>query len=162
MSNKVWFIRLAKGVHHGLPTRWPEWLWSVFLFQWGWRLLGGIDSFTGHSAWDGLAWWAPDYAWGLFACLVAMTRGGALLVNGTFSDTIYSKFSPLVRTAGALASGGIWTMVWLSASATTVPNQGGVTYLFVALLDFLTAYYVGGEAGQNLRAHGYGRRHRVE
>lgn len=153
----VWFLRVYHGVRHTFPTRWLEWVMAAFILVWGGRLLDGQDSFvTPSRAWDGLAYWAPDYVWGAVMVAVGGVRLFALLVNGTFHDTVYSQFSPLVRGMSAGLCGTLWLFVELSVAS--VGTQGSITYAVICIIDFFVSYYVLGEAGDNLRAHRNGRR----
>jgi hypothetical protein len=159
MSERFWILRVYHGVRHTFPTRWLEWLMAVLIIVWGGRLLDGHDSFaTPSHAWDGLAYWAPDYAWGSIMVLVGAARFGALTINGTFNNTIYSQFSPLVRGMSAGVCGILWLFVELSVAS--VGTQGSITYAAICTIEFFISVFVLGEAGDNLRAHRHGRRNR--
>lgn len=152
----VWFLRVYHGVRHGFPGRWLEWVMGAFIIVWGARLLDSSNSFvTPSHAWDGLAHWAPDYVWGTAMILVGVLRILALLINGTFRDTLYSQYSPLVRAMSAGLCGSLWLFVELSVAS--VGTQGSITYAVICIIDFSTSYHVMGEAGDNLRAHRNGR-----
>jgi hypothetical protein len=157
MGQNFWVLRVFRGVHHTFPMRWLEWVMTVFIVIWGSRLLDGQDSFKSSShAWDGLAYWAPDWVWGWAMVLTGGARLVALVINGTFNDTIYSQYSPLVRGMSAGVCGIFWLFVELSVAS--VGTQGSITYAAICTIEFFVSVFVLGEAGDNLRAHRHGRR----
>lgn len=157
-SDRFWVLRVYRGVRHSFPTRWLEWLMAIFIIVWGANFLGVVadtdPAVAVKSAWHSMTFWAPLPVW---ACLM-ITVGGlrllALAINGTFADTIYSQYSPIVRAGGAFVGGIIWAFVALSALK--AGTQSSITYPTIMIIEWFMAYFVFGEAGDNLRAH-YGR-----
>ena len=159
MNDPVWFLRVYDGVRHSFPTRWLEWLMAVYITWWGVSFIGVSPdpnpAIAAKSAWHDLTFWAPIPIWSLLMILIGVARLLALAINGTFRDTIYSQYSPVVRGACAFLSGVVWAFVALSSLS--AGTQSAITYPTVFLIEWFMAWFVFGEAGDNLRAH-YGRR----
>ena len=111
---------------------------------------------TESGAWAGLAYWfGADWIFCTIMCSAGIAQFAALTINGTFHDTVYARYSPLVRAATAFLCCGCWLMVWLSSTAAN--TQGAVAYWAPALINGIIAYYVGGEFGDTLGKHKNGR-----
>ena len=158
MTDKVWFIRIVDGVWHSFPSRRWEWLFAWAAVGWSARwLFDPIDNFvTVSGAWDGLAA-LFHYDW-LFAGLMflaGLARLAALTVNGTFTETVYARYSPLVRSITAAICGIFWLLIWLSSIASG--GQGLMTFYAFVVVDLGTAWIVIGEGADVLREWRNGR-----
>lgn len=162
----VWFIRIVDGVRHSFPSRWYEWIMGVWAFAWAARwLFDPTDNFLSsingqlNPAWAGLQYlfWA-DWVFAGFMFVFAMARLVALTVNGTFHETWYARYSPLVRGITAALCGICWLSIWLSALASN--SQGGVTYWAPVVIEFITAYFVITESADVIREWRNGRTRR--
>lgn len=156
MAEKVWFIRLFVGVKHGFPYRWHEWVMALGEFLWsGNWLFDNADNFLNAEgnvspAWRGLQYlFGADwvFAGGMF--ILALARLTALAINGTFYETWYARWSPLVRAATAGLCGVAWFAIWISSAA--AKGQGGVTFWILVAIDFFTAFFVINEGADALR-----------
>lgn len=152
MSNGVWFIRIIDGVRHSFPDRKIEWILGVWAFVWSVKwLLDPVDNFsTATGAWNGLRY-LFEYDW-LFAglmCLTGVARLAALTINGTFKETLYARYSPLVRAITGVLCGLFWLAIWLSALSSG--GQGSVTFWAPMVIEFLTAVFIVDESADVLR-----------
>lgn len=159
MAERFWLLRVYEGVRHSFPMRWLEWVMAVAITLWGWGFLGAIyDPLSGRGkVWHSLLYFAPQLTWGWGMMLIGGLRLTALALNGTFHDTFYAQYSPLVRGMTAGLCGSLWFFVslsYLSAGA-----QSGLIYPVPFVIESFIAYFVLGEAGDNQRAHN-GRRNR--
>lgn len=141
----LWFLTVYHGVRHTFPMRWLEWLMSFFIIAWGDNLL----SREGLPQWNGLIHWFPLWAWGWTMMLAGVLRLIALGVNGTFRNTFYSRYSPLVRGMTA----GFCGLLWLSASL----SAAALTPFFLFTIEMFVAYFVIGEAGDMRKQVRHGR-----
>lgn len=157
----VWFLRVYRGVKHSFPMRWLEWVMAGFIIVWGYTFLSvTVDpnpAVAARSAWHGMTFWLPIWAWGTAMIAAGTLRLVALAINGTFRDTIYSQYSPLVRGITAGFCGLVWLAVALSSLS--AGTQSGITYPCIFIIESFVSYFVLGEAGDNLRAHRNGRKH---
>ena len=159
--NGIWYLRVYAGIVHSFPLRRVEWIMAAFCAAWGAKLFEPGDNFdTASGSWDGLAYWSSgwggDTGWGVLMVTMAILRVAALVINGTFHDTVYSRYSPLVRAATAFGCSVVWLFVAFSAAAAS--SQGAITYPFVFFLEASTTYFVVGEFGDVMRAKRRGRR----
>lgn len=148
----VWFIRIVGGVAHSFPVRWIEWLMGLWALAWALKwLLDPADNFsTPSGAWLGLKYlFGSDTLFSGGMALFGVLRLAALTVNGTFYDTIYARYSPLVRGITAALCGMAWLCIWLSSSASN--SQGVVNFCFPMAIEFFTAYFVVTESADVLR-----------
>lgn len=141
----LWFLTVYHGVRHTFPMRWLEWLMSIFIIVWGDSLLGRSSS----PLWNSMIYWFPLWVWGWSMMTVGVLRLIALGINGTFRNTLYSRYSPMVRGLTAGFCGLLWLAVALSAAA--------MLPLFFFILEMFVAYFVIGEAGAVTRAARHGR-----
>lgn len=155
----VWYLQIWPGVRTHFKPRWIEWVMAIWLIVWGGNMIlkPGDDFVTPSGAWNGLRYWfGEDVVFCWIMVLVGILGLVALTINGTFRDTFYARYSPLVRATTSFLGSLMWLAVWLSSlSAST---QGAVAYWAPALIEMLTAYYVFGEFGETLRRYHDGRR----
>lgn len=118
------FIRVVTGIRDHFEERVVEWVMGAALIWWGSRLIGANDAWTNREAWAGMLWWMPENAWGWNCMGLGAARLIALAINGTFSDTAYGRFSPMVRSLSATLGGIFWFLVVLSVSAVATSGSG--------------------------------------
>lgn len=127
------FLRVVTGVRQHFDDRVVEWAMAFTGMFWGWTLAQPSTAWVNESAWMGMTRMAalfgvaPEGAedfWGL----LCMIGGGfwlvALTVNGTFADTAYSRYSPLVRGLAAIGAVFVWWQVVMSVSAAQTSGSG--------------------------------------
>lgn len=137
-------VRVVRGIHAHLPARAAEWALGAILFNWGWILLLPGQTF-GREAYDLMVAIAPEPIWGIACLVIGATRLIALVINGTFADTAYSRFSPHVRTAMSGLSCFFWLQIVLSF-ALAPPGTGLAVYPVLLVLDLYSAYRAAGDA----------------
>lgn len=126
--------RIASGIRKHLPARASEWALSAILLIWGLNCLltpGYLD----RPAWQVLGAWGSQSLWGCAALTIALSRFIALVINGTFADTSWSRFSPHVRAAMAFLSCFFWMSQALSVWATETTATGLSTPAVLFALD---------------------------
>lgn len=155
----TWYLKVVPGVRTHFWARKNEWIMSSWMVVWGMNMIlkPGDDFETASGVWDGLAYWfGAD--WVFCSIMVAAGMAGllALTVNGTFHDTVYSRYSPLVRALSAFVGCGLWFMVWLSTLASS--SQGAVAYWVPTLFEALITYKAIGEFGDVMGIRHRGRK----
>lgn len=152
----IWYLKIWPGVRTHFRSRDVEWIMAVALIVWGGNMFlkPGNDLITASGAWDGLRYWFhEDWVVSLIMVTAGVASLLALLINGTFADTLYSRYSPFVRSIAMGAGSLIWLAVWMSAlSANTA-----VTYWVPTLLCGMRSFYAMGEFGVILRGYHDGR-----
>lgn len=134
--------RLYRGVSSHFPARASEWALAAILFLWGLNAMFTPDYFN-RPLWlplremlpEELVLLPPPLFWGGGALLVAVLRLGALIVNGTFADTAWSRFSPHVRMLMSVLSCFFWTTQVLSVWASEQVWTGLSTSAVLLALD---------------------------
>lgn len=126
------FFRIVTGIRSHFEMRFIEWLMGFTLVWWGLRLIGENDAWSNEAAWIGLTQYLPENTWGWISIALGLARLIALAINGTFQNTIYSRFSPMVRGITSIASGAMWLLVFLSVNATQT-SGGGIYHLPLVL-----------------------------
>lgn len=120
------FLRIATGIKDHFDVRVVEWAVAITCTYWGWTLAQPGDAWNNPAAWAGMLRIASEDMWGF----ISMLAGGfwlmALALNGTFSGTIYARYSPTVRGIAALGAAMVWFQVLLSVSA--VQSSGSAIY----------------------------------
>lgn len=156
MAERFWLLRVLHGVRHSFPMRWLEWVMAVTILAWGDNFLGvQVTPNSTRSAWYGMTFYAPTWFWAWLMIAFGVLRLAALAINGTFRETIYSQYSPLIRGATSGLCGVLWFFVALSSLS--AGTQSGVVYPAVFIIEAFIAYFVLGEAGDNMKAHIHGR-----
>lgn len=135
----MFIIRVVVGIRNHLPERALEWVLAINIFWWGWRLADPATQWQNAVAWEYMRSFWGEEAWGW----VCMTIGGlrilALVINGTFADTIYSRASPYVRATTAGLGAVVWFIAVLSVSA---GNTSGSIYQLPLVLDLWCSLHV--------------------
>lgn len=137
-------VKVAQGIKSHLPARAAEWALGAILFNWGWILLLPRET-MGRQAYELMLAIAPEPAWGIGCLVIGAIRLIALVINGTFADTAYSRFSPHVRTAMSGLSCFFWLQIVLSF-ALAPPGTGIAVYPVLLVLDLYSAYRAAGDA----------------
>lgn len=118
------FIRIVTGIRTHFEARVVEWVMGGTLIWWGSKLVGPNDAWSNPDAWAGMLLWMDENTWGWNCIGLGIARLLALGVNGTFADTLYSRFSPVVRGLSAGLSATLWFLVFLSVSAVSTSGSG--------------------------------------
>ena len=118
------FLRVITGVHKHFDARVVEWAMAATGRYWGWTIAQPGTAWTNTGAWAGMLRITNADTWGM----MSMVSGGlwlmALTVNGTFSDTAYSRYSPLIRGLAAIGAVFVWWQVVMSVSAVQTSGSG--------------------------------------
>lgn len=139
-------IRIAVGIRDHFEQRVVEWVMGVTAVWWGSKLVGPNDAWANPEAWAGMLHWMPENAWGWNCIAIGIARLMALAINGTFANTAYSRFSPVVRGVSAILGATLWFMVFLSVSA--VSTSGSGIYQLPLVLDLWCVYYASRDTGR--------------
>lgn len=140
-------IRVYNGVKTHLSERIAEWVLAFAMFNWGRTLLGPTDLFLTNPALSGLAFIAPEHVWGWVMEIIGGLRIAALLLNGTFAGTVYSRWSPHIRGVTATVSAFIWFQVILGLMRSHVETTGMAIYPSVLALETWCVIRAAREAG---------------
>ncbi|ORE89951.1 hypothetical protein ATO13_23801 [Stappia sp. 22II-S9-Z10] len=133
--------RMAHGVADHFQMRVSEWVMLVPTVGTALSLMWFPDMFDMSPSFAGLARWADESTWAIFAWLVAAMRVSALGVNGTFAAF---PFSPHVR-AGASAAGAIfWAEIAAGFLSALISDGGAPTgvnaYSTFVLLELVNVW----------------------
>lgn len=154
MTQRVWFVRIINGVWHTFPDRKIEWIMGLWAFLWSARwLFDPADNFgPPDGLWESLrVLFGADWFFAGMMFICATARLAALTINGTFRDTIYARYSPLVRGITASFCGLFWFAIWMSMTASHLEADMPLAALAGAAIEFLTAWFVIAEAADVLR-----------
>lgn len=155
MSRTV-IVRIGKGIHEHFPARASEWVLSFMIVRWG-QIVASPDAlFDISPAFSQMKLFAPEWAWGYAAMAIGLLRLIALIVNGTFSETRYGRWSPHVRAVISSLSCFFWTQISLGIYYADIGSTGLAVYPGLALLDAWNAVRASGDAGavDGSRKHG--------
>lgn len=140
------FFRIVTGIKSHFEERVIEWVMGATLVWWGSKLVGDNIAWTNKIAWAGMLQWMTEEAWGWNCIGLGIARLLALAVNGTFSDTVYSRFSPVVRGLSAVLSATLWFLVLLSVSA--ISSSGSGIYQLPLVLELWCVFHAWRETGR--------------
>jgi hypothetical protein len=104
----VIIVRVARGITEHFPARASEWGFAALLIWLGFIFAGSPQLFAGSQSYGGLARLADEGVWAAASISIGVVRLVALIVNGTFADSWYGRWSPHVRGICAFLSCGIW------------------------------------------------------
>lgn len=125
--------RIGVGITKHLPARASEWALALILFIWALNCIF-TPGYLERPAWLWLADHGSQGLWGGAALVIAALRLLALIINGTFADTAWSRRSPHVRAAMAFLSCFFWLSQSLSVWITDVTATGlSASVVFFAL-----------------------------
>jgi hypothetical protein len=143
-------IRAINGVREHFDTRITEWAMALMLGSWGLNLLDPAVSFSfAPAAWKNLIavpFMDNEFKWGWAAIFLGAARTVALILNGTFPGTVYSRYSPNVRALVAFLGALIWFQVAMSVGA--VPSPGRLTYLLPLTLEIWCVFHASRDTGR--------------
>lgn len=143
------FIRVVTGIRDHLPERLLEWVMALNMVWWGWKLTDPSVQWANAGSWAFMLSFASEEAWGWLCVLIGSLRTAALVVNGTFADTWYSRASPWVRAVTAGMGAVVWFMVMLSISPSNTSGSGIYQLpLFLDLWCSLHVFFRTGRAAQ--------------
>jgi hypothetical protein len=140
------FFRIVTGIASHFESRLPEWVMAGTIAWWGLKLVGEENAWSNPQAWSNMLTLMPENAWGWLCVGLGLTRLLALAINGTFSDTAYSRFSPHIRGLCAIAGAWLWLMVFISVSA--VSTSGSGIYQLPLALDVWCIFHAWRDVGR--------------
>lgn len=129
-------VRIVDGVGHHFPVRSLEWCFSFFLFGWGVICMLRPDLFYRSAAFSDILRTMPQSVWSSLCMFIGAGRVIALLVNGTFAGTLYSRFSPHVRAGFGILSCFFWFTISLSLISNEV-TPGLAIYPVIMLFEII-------------------------
>lgn len=145
-------LRIADGIRSHFPARASEWALAGIMAGWGWTLLRPVETFATSRAYSQMAVMADESTWGWGAITVGLVRLVALVVNGTFANTVYARMSPHVRGLFAFFACFIWLQITLGLIGSREIAPGVWAYGGLFALDAYNAIRTFGEAAQTDRA----------
>ncbi len=140
------FLRIVTDIQKHFEARIAEWALAFYLLNYGLGLLSPDGGWTNKAAWAGMTQYLMQSQWGLACVSIGVARLVALAINGTFADTVYARYSPLVRGLCAGLSATFWFMVILSLSA--VPSVGSRAYLLPLGLEIWCIFHAWRDDGR--------------
>jgi len=142
-------VRVFDGIREHFPVRAIEWLFAIILFNWGLTLVMPHEVFAAHPAFAMMATIASEMDWGIGAMVVGGLRFVALVLNGTFADKWYARYSPHVRAGLAGLSCFFWMQIALSLLASDGPSGTGLAvYPAILWFEVFCAFRAARDAGQ--------------
>jgi len=140
-------VRVMRGAGAHLPARASEWALGAIMFNWGWILLLPRDQYAASGAFDLLERIMPEVMLGMLCLALGAARLFALTINGTFTNSTYSRYSPHVRASVALLSCAVWLQI--SLSFVTAPfGTGAAVYPVLLVLDLYSTFRAARDAKQ--------------
>lgn len=143
------FLRIINGVSKHLDERIVEWVMALQIVWYGLRISAPGDQWGTTGAWDGMLKYMPENSWGVLCILLGTARLLALIVNGTFENTFYARYSPAVRFVTSFLGCGFWFMAFLSVAGGVGSGLG--IYNLPLILDAWCVRYTAKAAGQASR-----------
>lgn len=141
------FLRVVRDIKAHFPARRSEWATASMMIGWGAIVSMSFPIFQQSPAWGIMAKLASEDLWGAAAISVGLMRLIALILNGTFWQTWYGRWSPHVRAAGCGASALVWLAITLGLSASPYVTTGLPIYAGLFALDAVNAWGASREAG---------------
>jgi len=148
-------IRIVTGVRRHFEARFVEWAMATCLTFWGLNLAGEGRAWSNAEAWAGMTRLASEDTWGWICVTAGAAWLLALTVNGTFANTWYSRYSPLVRGLAAIVAAMIWFQVYTSVVAAQTSGSG--IYPLPLALSIWCVFHAWRDIGRG--AHGHGKHH---
>ncbi|WP_336801825.1 hypothetical protein [Kaistia sp. MMO-174] len=150
--------RIATGITSHMPSRASEWTLAAILLNWGLNVAmtpGYLDREYWTTLRDLLPSepFSPVVFWGGGAIVVAALRLLALVINGTFATTAWSRYSPHVRMLMATFSCFFWMTQVLSVWTAEQFWTGLSASAFLLLLDFYNIARTSTDARHSDEAH---------
>lgn len=142
-------VRVVDGIRSHFPARAVEWLFAIILFNWGLTLVMPHEVFAAYPAYALMATVASETTWGIGCIIVGGLRFVALVLNGTFADKPYGRYSPHVRAGLAGVSCFFWMQIALSLLASEGPPATGLAvYPAILWFEVFCAFRAARDAGQ--------------
>ncbi|BCP53765.1 hypothetical protein K32_23820 [Kaistia sp. 32K] len=151
--------RVATGVASHFKARFGEWISALILLNWG-LVLSCLGPIFDRPAMAWLAEIGGQQQWGVACYSIGLARTLALVLNGTFAGTPWSRFSPHVRALMSVLSCLVWTSVSLSVLSQSDISQIGIglaVYPVLALTDLFSCACASLDARNSDEVHRYGR-----
>lgn len=145
------FIRIVTGITSHFEARVNEWVMAATSIWYGSKLIGANVAWSNPDAWAGMLNWMSEEAWGWNCIGLGIARLLALAVNGTFSETWYARFSPLVRGVSSILGATFWFLVFLSVNA--VATAGSGIYQLPLVLELWCVFHAWRDTGRVWAAH---------
>lgn len=150
-------LRVYSGIAEHFPTRRSEWVLAGAMVLWGSLLLSPGPIFNQSPAWAGLMAWATEDVWGWSAVMIGAFRLVALLINGTFHDSWYGRYSPHVRGLASFMSCFVWMQLSWGLFNAPYMTTGLAIYPSLLLLDLMNVVAAASDAGKMDKARRDGR-----
>ncbi len=141
-------LRVYTGIRDHFPARRSEWVLAGMMVIWGNLLLLPHQIFMQSPAWAPLAAWASETVWGWCAVVIGVFRLLALLINGTFHQSWYGRYSPHIRMLASFLSCFIWTQLVWGLAKNAYPTTGLAIYPGLLLLDLMNVVAAASDAGK--------------
>lgn len=145
-------IRVFTGIKNHFPTRVMEWALAVIAINWGIRLLTVDNVLTLFPSFTNMSNIMSEDMWGIFCVIAGFARLIALVINGTFSGTLYSKYSPHLRAFGAALCAFLWSQIVISMLGTIPISPGLAVYSVFIMLEIYCVSSALNEAGKQPRS----------
>lgn len=143
--------RVSKGVRDHAFVRRSEWVCAIVALWWGVALLLPGDTMLKQPSLRGFLHLFSETTWAWIFFVVGFLRIAALVINGTFAGTAYSKYSPDVRAVcagvGCLLYLGIVFGILFGPEPLFPLSTGLGAYAAFACLDYANALGTSKEAG---------------
>lgn len=143
------YVRIARGVFDHFPARRSEWALAGMLASTGLILLLPDATFRPDvPLFRTLSRLGTEDQWGWACFIFGVARLIALIINGTFADTVYSRYSPHVRGVFAFFSCFYWGVITIGLLSAYRPLFALGCYPFLLLLDFSNIWQAFHDAGE--------------
>lgn len=142
-------VRIGRGIKEHFPARASEWGFAALLAGLGWLFLKNPDLFDASLAYGNLARLADEKFWGIACITIGLARLLALIINGTFADSRYGRWSPHVRGTCAFLSCGVWFPLaggFLAQDRTLIVTLYAVTVLVIDAYNIRRVWHDAGRA----------------
>jgi hypothetical protein len=146
-------VRIARGIHDHFPARMSEWGLAVMLLNLGLVLGQPNDTMQTSPSLSGLLRIAPEHVWAWALLLIGSVRLLALVVNGTFADTLYGRWSPHVRSVLSFLSCFFWMNITVGLTLSEMTGTGIAVYPVLLLMDGYNTVRAAGDAAVIDKAH---------
>ncbi|PZU95589.1 MAG: hypothetical protein DI527_00845 [Chelatococcus sp.] len=145
-------VRVFDGVAKHFPARRSEWMGAVMMFGWGRFVANDGDLFDKAVAYQHMARMADEATWAYWATAIGLIRLAALLINGSFHDRWYSKYSPHVRGVMSFFACFLWCQLSLGLFGSGTLPPALAIYPVLAVNDLLNVFSAARDAGKSVKA----------
>lgn len=133
--NKPLPTRIFLGITDHFPARRSEWVLAFVMMVWGYILLRPEPTFTNSVAWSQMTAIWSEQVWGWLAVSIGGFRVAALVINGTFSNSWYGRWSPHVRAVASFLSCFLWFQIVFGLIGSGAVTTGLAVYPGLFILD---------------------------